>query len=290
MEKRINFDKNWFTYGLSNGIALTLASIVRAISVYTFTVPNKFAPGGVTGISSILYNQFGWNISLVILLLNIPLMVLAFLYINKKFAVKTAIEIVLISLFIELLTRVDFPVYVEEPMLAAVFGGVLSGVALAAVFKVNASTGGSDIVGMLIQKKFTATNVAWFILAIDSVVVLAGGIIFKNITPVLYSYVALFIGSKTTEAIMNGFSSAITFNVITKKPEEVSAKIISTLHRGVSQIRSVGAYTKEENTLLICVVRKRQVTAFHQVLKETDPQAFAFAVSAREVLGKGFTE
>lgn len=175
-------------------------------------------------------------------------------------------------------------------MLAALIGGALYGTALALVLRINASTGGSDIIGAVIQQKYTATNISWFILAIDAVVIFVGGIVLKDFVPVMYSFVTLFVGSKATEAITNGFSTAISFSIITSKPEEMKDMIIEKLHRGVTMLKGIGGYTNEDRLMLICVVRKRQLSYFHKIMKEVDPHAFAFSSSTREVMGKGFTE
>ena len=279
---------------LKNGSVLIFASLVRCISVYMFSVPNQFAPGGVTGIASILYNKAQVPIGLTVLLLNIPLLVLAFFKMNKVFALKTFIVILLLSGGVELFGKLGVPQYGirqnADKMLAALFGGTFAGVSLALTFKVNASSGGTDIVGAVIQKKYSATNVAWFILAFDSLIIIADGIVFNDFVPVMYSCVSLFVASKVSEVITNGFTTAVTFTVITKKPLEFSTRIINELHRGVTSLKGVGVYTGTENTILQCVVRKRQVTDFHKILRETDRAAFAYAMPATEVLGQGFTE
>ncbi|MDR1939239.1 MAG: YitT family protein [Clostridiales bacterium] len=275
---------------------LIIASLARCISVYVFTVPNQFAPGGVTGIASILYNTpLEVSVGLTIFVLNIPLLVLAYFKMNKSFALKTAFVIALLSVGVELFERAGLPQYTTgsgggaDKMLAAVFGGLFTGVSLALTFKVNASSGGTDVIGALIQKRYSATNVAWFILALDSVVVIVGGIVLKQFEPVMYSFVSMFVGSKVSETIARGFTTAVTYTVITEKPDELSKKIIERVHRGVTLIPCVGAYTGAQKTMLQCVVRRRQVTDFHRLLKELDKNAFAFAMPATEVLGRGFT-
>jgi uncharacterized membrane-anchored protein YitT (DUF2179 family) len=275
---------------------MLFASLIRCVAVYFFIVPNKFAPGGVTGAASILYNLTDGKIpvGLTIVVLNVPLLILAYFKMNRTFAFRTACVVVVLSVGVEILEKLGVPQYGiaegADKMLAALFGGAILGISLAFVFKVNASNGGTDIIGAVIQKRYSATNVAWFILAFDAAVAFLGGIVLNDFVPVMYSFVAMFVSSKVSETITHGFTTAVTFTVITKKPKELSRKIIAELHRGVTAIKSVGLYTGEENTLLQCVVRKRQVSDFHRILKETDKDAFAFAMPASEVLGQGFTE
>jgi uncharacterized membrane-anchored protein YitT (DUF2179 family) len=276
------------------GAIMFFASLIRCAAVYFFIVPNKFAPGGVTGAASILYNLTKIPVGATIVVVNVPLLILAYFKMNKTFAFRTAAVVVIQSLGVEVLGMLNVPQYgIEEgadKMLAALFGGAVLGVSLPLVFKVNASNGGTDVIGAVIQKRYSATNVAWFILAFDAAVALLGGIVLDDFVPVMYSFVAMFVSSKVSETVTNGFTTAITFTVITKKPLELSKKIIDELHRGVTAIKSVGLYTGEENTVLQCVVKKRQASEFHRILKETDKGAFAFAMPASEVLGQGFTE
>ncbi|MDR3293395.1 MAG: YitT family protein [Clostridiales bacterium] len=290
----INKKSKGFLFTKNAGI-LVFAALMRCISVYIFTVPNKFAPGGVTGIASMLYNSpLKLNVSIMLFVLNIPLLILAFFKMNKGFALKTAIVIALLSVGVELMGRFNVPQYGinegADKMLASLFGGAFAGISLALTFKVNASSGGTDVVGAVIQKRYSATNVAWFILAFDSIIIVVSGFVFNDFVPVMYSFVSLFVTSKVSEIITNGFTTAVTFTVITKKPKEFGMRVINELHRGVTSIKSVGLYTGLENTVLQCVVRKRQVSEFHRILKETDKDAFAYAMPATEVLGQGFTE
>ncbi|MDR2091313.1 MAG: YitT family protein [Clostridiales bacterium] len=274
---------------------MLFASLIRCAAVYFFIVPNKFAPGGVTGAASIIYHLTGGKIpaGLTIIVLNIPLLILAFFKMNKTFALRSLIVVVILSVGVDVLGMLNVPQYgIEEgadKMLAAIFGGAISGASLSFVFKVNASNGGTDIVGAIIQKRYSATNVAWFIFIFDAAIALLGGILLNDFVPVMYSFVAMFVSSKVSETVTRGFTTAVTFTVVTKKPNELGGKIIAELHRGVTAVKSVGLYTGEESTLLQCVVRKRQVSEFHRILKETDGEAFAFAMPATEVLGQGFT-
>ncbi|MDR2046967.1 MAG: YitT family protein [Clostridiales bacterium] len=292
----VKLDKKKTLRGLRTCGILLFASLMRCISLYVFTVPNKFAPGGVTGLASILYNlPTHIPVGVTIVLLNIPLLVLAFFKMNKTFALQSLAVIVLLSFGVELFGKISaVPQYGIEQnadkMLAALFGGAFTGISLALTFKVNASSGGTDIVGALIQKRYSATNVAWFILMFDLAIAVLGGVLLRDFEPVMYSFVSLFVSSKVSEAITNGFTTAVTFTVITKKAPELGRRIISEIHRGVTAIKSVGLYTGEERTVLQCVVRKRQVSDFHRILKETDKDAFAFAMPATEVLGQGFTQ
>ncbi|MDR3264131.1 MAG: YitT family protein [Clostridiales bacterium] len=291
----VNFTKSKPFLLTKTAAILIFASFLRCISVYVFIVPNKFAPGGVTGVASILYNTPAKiPVGLTLFLLNIPLLVLAYFKMNRSFALKTAFVIVLLSVGVELFGKLGIPQYGiaenADKMLAALFGGAFAGASLALTFKVNASSGGTDVIGAVIQKRYSATNVAWFILMFDSLIIIADGIVFGDFVPVMFSFVSLFVASKVSETITNGFTTAVTFTVITKKPQELSQRIINEIKRGVTAIRSVGLYTGEEKTVLQCVVRKRQVSDFHRILKETDKDAFAFAMPATEVLGQGFTE
>ncbi len=280
-----------------DAITILASAILRALSLHCFIVPNKFAPGGVGGIASIIYNLTyseatgtGFGVGLSMFLINVPLLILAFLFIKRTLAVKTLIAIGLGTVLNDfVLPALNVPIYTEEPILAAIAGGCLTGAGLALMLKIGGSTGGTDIVGLLMQKRMTSTNVSWLIFGCDLVIVLCSGLVFASLGSVLFSLIAVFCTSKINETILNGFTSSVVFQVFTDKPEELSEAIFHSLRRGVTLLEGKGMYTKEKRNVIMCVVLRREITAFHRILKAVDPHAFAFASPTREVLGQGFT-
>ncbi len=272
---------------------ILVASIVRAISIHIFVVPNNFAPGGVTGLSSILEYITHWNAGYFLVACNVPLIVIAWIFIGKRFACVSGIAIVLSSVLMivteKLMPNLKFEaVESGERILAAIAGGILGGVGISIMLKIGGSSGGTDIIATIIQRKNSATNVAWFIFMLDSTVVLASAFVYDNpMVPILLSFVEMFVSSKVVETILQGFKSALKFEIITNHPEELSQDILHILHRGVTSIPAKGMYTGEERAMLICVLRKRQLSQFRLILKKY-PDSFAYMSGTSEVVGRGF--
>lgn len=283
--KKFNF-KNFVFCSL----VILLSSVIRALSVHIFVTPNNFAPGGVTGIAAMLQYATGVNAGIFIFGFNVPLVILAAIYINKDYAVKSAATTIIVSALLLLLEKVNFYQFdADERILAAIAAGVLGGAALALMLKVNGSTGGSDIVAALIQKKFSSTNVAWFIMLCDAVVVTVSLFVFGSPESVLLSLTELFAAARTTEAITQGLKTALKFEIITDSPEELSGIIFERLNRGVTCIEAKGMYSGKEKYLLICVVRKNQIASFRKLLKEFGRSSFTYISRTSEVVGLGFS-
>ena len=298
---------------------MILIAFVRALGTYVFIVPNGFAPGGVSGIASILYNvvlQFNeklaisvFNPAVTVFVMNVPLIIWAFVGLDKKFAFNTFFVVTVFSVFMALFSAFDFPVFKGSTyesgimLLASIAGGAIFGVCLGLMLKINTSLGGTDILGQLIYKKNPALDVPWIIFLCDCVIVLFSGvlglfdisnsgtvdIIVKILSPMLYSFISLFVCSKVAEVIQTGFESSMVFNIITDKPHELSERIVSQIHRGATIIRGEGVFTRQERNLVICVVRKKQYPGLKKLIFEVDPNAFMYITNTREVNGFGFS-
>lgn len=298
---------------------LLLLSFIRALATYMFVVPNAFAPGGVSGIASILYNFVGFynptlaegwfNPAVTVFVLNVPLIIWAVKALDKTFAINTAFCVVFYAVFMGLFSLVKFPVFQASSgessimLLASLAGGAVSGISFGLMLRMNASIGGSDILGKVIYKKNPSLDVPWIIFLCDVVVVVASGALgilnIKNTTstnqaivailaPVFYSFITMFTSAKIAEILQAGLESSLIFNIITNRPEEIGNRIIKELGRGVTVIRAEGFYTHAERDLLICVVHKKQINTMKKILKEIDPEAFVYINTAREVTGRGF--
>ena len=269
---------------------ILLSGIIRTVCVEVFTLPYDFAPGGSTGIAAMVEYKTGFSAAWTTLIVNAPLLILAFFLISKDFAIKTGAAIGVASAGMLVFEKLDLKVYENgEPVLAALPAGCLGGVALAMMLKINGSTGGTDIVAMFIQKKFSATNVAWFIYMLDAIVVFVSAFIYENgLTPVLMSLVEMFCLASMSDVITSGLKTALKFEIITRQPEEISKELIEKLGRGVTCIDVTGMYSHDDKFLIVCVIRKRQLTEFNKILKKY-PDTFAYITSASEVVGLGFS-
>lgn len=280
-------------------LAILVSAFIRAICVTVFILPYNFAPGGATGIGTMIeYASTEWfdskfSAGYVMLIVNTPLLIFAFFKIDKGFAIKSGICIIVYSLLIVLMQNLGWDKVISyvngEPVLSACASGVLGGIGLTIMLKIGGSTGGTDIIATFIQRKFSATHVSWFIYGLDALVVFASAFVYQDgLTPILLSLVEMFCLSMMSDTISSGFKSALKFEIITHEPEKVSNDLISKLHRGVTCVPAKGMYSGKEQSMLICVIRKRQLSDFYEILRSY-PDTFAYVTSTSEVMGLGFS-
>ena len=276
---------------------ILMAAFIRSICVRMFmTSPAlNFAPGGVTGIGTMIEYKTGFSTGYTNVIINIPLVIIAFIFLSRSYAVKSAAAVGLASLGMILMQKLKFPQYGvtggvidagAEPVLGAIACGVLGGVGVAIMIRAGASNGGTDIIAALIQRKYEAAGITWFIMGVDALVVIASFFVYDNgLTPVLMSFTQQFASALVGDFILTGFKSAIKYEIITDDPEELSAELIAKLKHSVTKIDAMGMYAHSDKALLICVVHKRQVTEFNNILKKYK-NTFAYVTSTSEVFGK----
>lgn len=280
-------------------LTIFIGAGLLALSMHVFTIPAKLAPGGVSGLSSIIQIVSGFPAGYSMILINIPLVILSFKFLSKKFSMLSVLGIALVSGYLQLFDYVNLYEFVNtnESIIAALAGGVMSGAGIGLMVKSEASSGGTEILSLLIQKKLTSASISWIVLTINTFIIAIGATLYlavlrmtvsNVITTMLFSFMQVFVASKTMEIILNGMSSAVKFEVVTNKPKELSEAIFKRLKRGVTIIDSYGAYTKEKNSTVVCVVTRMQISQFKRIIKEADPNAFAYALETREVYGIGF--
>ena len=290
-----------------------ISSILIAIAVYSLIDPNDFTIGGVAGIGILVHDATDGrvNLSTFSFCLNAPLVVLSFFFVKKRFAILSSMNILLQTLWLKILEsfgeagQITFPGGETSKLLAAVAAGLCIGAGVVLALKAGGSTGGGDILAVMIQKKFKATSIAWMLFIINCIVIVSYVVIIhlilqkpfdteegsyagKLLLPIVLSAFESYIESKTNESITNGFQSATEFRIITDKPEEMAAALMKELSRGVTALPAKGMYTKEEHTMLLCVVNRRQVPILRRVMKEVDPDSFAVMSKVSQVLGLGF--
>ena len=282
-------------------LPILFSGIVRALALYTFVSPNRFAPGGINGIAVLLEYGVGWSSGYFLLMLNVPLFFLAFFLLGKREAIVSTLSMLLTSGLVIAFDYIPgFPVYGGETeggitvngLLAAIAGGILLGVALAVVLRSCGTAGGTGVLATLVNKKFRFIGVSWLTSAFDAVVVLLSFFIYNQgmsftvkLDPVLLALVSLFVTSKTCDLILNGFQVAYKFEIVTQDAEELAAEIMQRLHHGVTMMPAVGMYSHEDRSMLVCVIRKRQLAELQRIIKKY-PGTFAYFSSTSEVLGR----
>lgn len=279
-----------------------VSSLLVAIAAHCLIAPNEFTIGGASGVAILVNVATGIPQSILLLAINLPLLVLAFFFVKKRFAILSAMNIGMQSLWLLLFEQVfpDFKIAFTggeaEKIFAAIAAGLCIGAAIGLAFKIGGSTGGMDIAAVMIQKKFNATSIAWTIFAINVVIICASLFVFYdagkapayNLLPIMLAAFESYIESKTNESMTNGFQSAREFRIITDKPEEMAQALMRELSRGVTAVPATGMYTKFTHTMLICVVNRRQVATLRRIMKQVDPDSFAVMSNVSQVLGLGF--
>ncbi len=276
--KRIVIDVLYYTAG----------SVLYAVSVNCFSAPNYIAPGGLTGLATVIhYVVPAAPIGLTILILNIPLLLTAWLCISRAFTVRTMLCTVMSTLVLDALAPV-LPVYRGDMFLVSVMGGVLSGVGLGLIFLRGGSTGGTEVIARLLERRLPYVPVGRLMLVVDAVVIVISALVFKNTESAMYAVVLTFVASTLIDALVYGGSGGKLVLIFSKQQEEITAAILQTINRGVTKLRSRGGYTGDESEVLLCAVRRTQVYALRQLVAKTDPAAFMVITSAEEVFGQGF--
>ncbi len=307
-EKTRNFWRAVGLFCLNPVLPILISGIIRAIAVYIFVTPNHFAPGGTNGAAVLLEYCLlgkGWGIwgssGFFLLIINIPLSVIAYFFLGKKEAVVSMMSIAVSSALLMLLNAVSFlPEYggvtAEEPIMhglfGAVAGGIFLGVSLAIMLKSCGTSGGTTILANIINKKFRNLSVSMLTSAFDAIVVVASIFVYNQgapftakLDPVLLALVSLYVTSKMSDLILQGFKVAYKFEIITTSPEEIAQEIMDKLHHGVTRLSVEGMYSHEGKSMLVCIIRKRQVAELQKIIKKY-PDTFAYFSPTAEVLGK----
>ncbi|MCF7832801.1 MAG: YitT family protein [Candidatus Marinimicrobia bacterium] len=277
--------KNLLDYGM-----IVIGSLIMAIGLMLFLVPNKVSAGGVSGISTILYHLLNWPVGITMLALNIPLFLIGIKVFGRKFGMKTLWGIIWISLFSDLIGVVlKLPALTTDPILATVYGGLLLGAGLGIIMKGRGTTGGSDIIARIFNKYFHISLGMSFMI-IDTVVIISMGLLFKNVELILFCLISLAISSKVVDMFIEGLTSERAITIMSKKWEIISKRIMDEVNRGVTGLDSVGMYTNTEKKTLYCVVATRQIEHIRRIVKREDPFAFVTITNVSIMQGEGFRE
>ena len=251
-------------------------------------MPVRLAPGGVSGISTVVYHLSGISVGILIFVINIPIFILGFVNFGKRFVAWSVVGTFALALFV-FLTEWVSPV-TEDLLLASVFGGALLGLGLGVVIRVGATTGGSDIVAKSVYKRFPAVSIGQFILIVDILVIAFAGIVFGQWEIILYSGIALYISSKVIDAVVEGLDFAKAAFIISDKSDEIGKYVLEQMGRGVTGLSGCSLYTGRDRMVLMCVIKKHEINRLKSAIREIDPKAFVVLSDAREVLGQGFKE
>lgn len=263
-----------------------LGTMIIGFGIGSFLTPNKIVGGGASGIGTILYHTFGVDVGITLFVFNLVFLILGFKILGKDFVVNTLFGSLLLSVFVEVFSFI--PIYTENLMLASIFGGVLFGSGIGLSFAAGASTGGTDILGRIIQAKFSYLPIGKILLFIDGIIILVSLIVFKDIELILYGIITLFLSSYSVDLVISKLNISRIIFVITDKGDEISKKLISTSPRGVTLIDVKGVYSDSNKQMLFCALKESEVEVFQKKVLEIDNTAFIVFAESQKINGKGF--
>lgn len=262
-------------------------SIVYAFAVIALLAANEISPGGLTGVSTLVQYLSGIPSGVTLMLLNLPILLLGFLKFGGSFIIRTTVVTAMLS---ALMTAAEtlLPAFTVDPVLAAVFGGIAMGAGLGLIMLRGATTGGVDIVAKLLHRRFPHLSVGRLILMMDAGVILLAAVVYRNLESALYSVLAMYASSRVMDLVLYGADRGRMIYIVTHVPDDICREIGSSLRRGVTVIQATGGYTGEPRPLLLCAVRRHEVSAVYRIVHACDPAAFLIVTEVGEVLGEGF--
>ena len=263
---------------------VTIACIVMAFNINYFFLGNKLGQGGVSGLSLILHYLTNIDISYIYLGLNIPLIIIAYMFIGKNFVFKTLFATLVLTIFLKVFGSFRGPI--DDILMASIFGGGINGIAIGTIFYAGGSSGGTDIIAKIINKHY-GIAIGKVLLTIDFIILSMVAFIFGKII-FMYTLISLLVSAKMVDIIQEGIYSAKGVTIMTNKVEELKNRIMEDTGRGITLINAKGAYTQKEIGMLYCVVGKYQLMKVKNIVKEIDPEAFMIVNQVHEVVGKGF--
>lgn len=274
----------------SDIIILLVGCLLMSISINMFLNPHNIAPGGLTGVSIIINSLTGLPIWLINISFDIPLFILAFKILSKKDAFKTFLGIIFLTSSLKITENLAYLDVTDDVLLASISGAIILGISLGLIFRINGSTGGTDLIGILANKFFPSISVPMLMGFADGTIVLLSGIVSKNIEIALYSAIALYIIVKVSDIMVEGINTSSSFTIISDKYREIGMEITEELGRGATILKGSGFYTNKEKNVLLVVVSKKQVITLKKLVKNIDPYAFIIITDIFEALGEGFKE
>lgn len=265
---------------------ITIGCMIMAIGVSLFLLPNELSTGGFSGIAIILYYLFKWPLGTTILILNIPLLLIAFFKVSKQLFIRSIYGTIVFSVLVDLFDKI-IPL-TQDRFLSCIYGGIMMGIGTAVILKFHASTGGSDLLSYVIKEYKPQYRSSSLILTTDALIITANVLFFRTIEVGLYSGIAIYLMGKMIDIIFEGVNFTKVLLIISPKYKEIANQIAKSVSRGSTGLYSKGMYTNEEKMTLLCVGSRTESYIIQSIAKKIDNKSFVIVLNAREVLGKGF--
>lgn len=269
-------------------VLVVLGSFVYSVSFQCFLFPNEIVAGGVTGIAMIVNYFTHWPIGLLVVVMNVPLFLVAWRHLGTDVLIGSLAGMGISSAFVDIMATTDI-VLTHDPMLAAIIGGVIKGAGLGMVYYYGATTGGIDIVAKLLRKRYPQFNFGTIVLVLDAAIIGGFALVVGNYESAMYSVIAMFVVTKVIDLVLYGLDNSCVVYIISEKSDALIQEITSGhVHRGVTVLEGVGAYSHKEKHVIMCVIKRTQIGELRRAIRNLDEGAFVIVTDAKNVFGKGF--
>ncbi len=266
---------------------IIIGTALFAVGFQFFAYPNDISSGGVTGVAMITNYLTGLPVGVVSIIINIPLFAFSWKKFGLEFIISSLVGMLGCSIFVDLFSMIDL-VVTKEPLLAAVYSGIIKGLGCGIVFSTSATTGGVDIVARYLRVKYQHINFSTFILALDAAVIGAFAVIFKKYDSAMYALISMFLCSKVIDIVLFGAVNSKVCYIITDESSKMKTALMNGLHRGVTLLHGEGAWSGNEKDVILCVIKSRQIVELKHIINKIDPKSFLILCDSREVFGTGF--
>lgn len=268
-------------------LSVGIGCLISAVAINSFLVPHHLLSGGVSGIAIIIYYLVSWPIGLQMLVMNLPLFYAAYRLIGREYFFKTVYGAVLFSVFVDATGFLSSYMFVDDPILSAITGGIVTGIGSGLIFRANGSGGGLDVISSIL-KKYYSLNVGITSFSINCLIMLVAAILF-GIKLAILTLISMFIGANITDNVVEGFNRKKTLHIVSYKTDEITDAILKEVGRGATILNGTGAFTRQEKQVIFVVVSLTQIGQIKLLIQDVDPNAFMIVQDAVEVLGRGFT-
>ena len=265
-----------------------LGSVLMGIGIYSFAEQADIAPGGLSGIAILFKYLWDLPVGVMILIMNIPLLLIAWKYLGKRFAIRTLRTVVLSSVILDVVVTPLAFVYAGDRLLSAIASGVCLGAGLGVIFARGSTTGGTDIISCLVERKNPHLQVGGILTAVDILIIALSIAVFGNLESGLYGIVALYAQGRVMDAILYGRKRGRSVMIFSEKREEIARRIMREMDRGATFLQSRGAYSGARSEVLLCAVGQREYAKLRRIVRECDPEAFFVVLETKNVYGEGF--
>lgn len=271
-----------------------IGCFIFSYAYYGFLMPNEIATGGVGGISSALTSSFGFKMGLLLFCINTPLLILAFIFLGKKFTFNTTLVIVETSFMLDYVSPL-LPRYTGQQLLGTIFGSFLLGLGIAIIFTRGFTTGGTDIIGRLLQLKFPSMSIGKLMMLTDFFIICLSSYIYtfgegpnNAVESAMYGLICTFIYTKTIDTLLAGTDQKKVIYIMSDKKQQIIENLMESLHRGLTSFHVTKVYSQKESEMIMCIIKSNEITKVKSIIKKCDSSAFLMILNAEDVIGGQF--